>query len=164
MEKKILGFRNIFDHDFTGIAFFLVTHLLSIFYLDFYIPSLFGLLFPFSIWIFFQFNFCLISVRFQFSILFFLLSLSHFGFLPNNIWPQQAVFPYLSSSLLMNDPFLLVLTAVPKRLMGHFCIVMDLGIRMLLKMDYERILLKLFLQWYISSLSMLCSLIYLLLY
>ena len=48
-----------------GIVFFISADLLSIFYLDFFIPSLFWLLVPFSIWIFFQLNFSWISVEFQ---------------------------------------------------------------------------------------------------
>ena len=75
-----------------GINFFYVTSTFSIFFLDFYSPFLFGLLFPFSISTFFiSFPFFL-STRFQFSFNFFFLfffnssfiqSRSHFGFLPN---------------------------------------------------------------------------------
>ena len=65
-------------------------HLLSILYLDVYIPSLFGLLFPLSTWFFFQFDLISITAQFQlflssFSTLFqffFILWWSHFGFLP----------------------------------------------------------------------------------
>ena len=75
--------------------FYIVKSTFSIFFLDFYSPFCFGLLFPFFIWTFF-FNF--VSTRFQFcfnsfSILFysfsfvfqffFIQSRSHFGFLPN---------------------------------------------------------------------------------
>ena len=55
--------------------FFHYVHLLSIFYLDFYFPFLFGLLFPFSIWTFLS----LLYLDFYFPFLFGL-------FYPFSIW------------------------------------------------------------------------------
>jgi hypothetical protein len=64
---------------------FFVASNFSIFFLHFYFPFLFGLLFPFSVWTFislFLFGHFLYIPFFPF-LLFFILSRSHFGFLPN---------------------------------------------------------------------------------
>ena len=79
---KIIDFWTRFYIVVLGIAFF-PAHLLSIFYLYCYIPFLFGLLFPCSTWNIFIFNFCSISVIFQFLFLFYrghILNFLHFFF------------------------------------------------------------------------------------
>ena len=66
----------ILHHDLWNCFFFDTFHLLSIFHLDFYFPSPFGLLFPFSIWTF-------ISLFYNDLIQFFFFQLHTYIFLFN---------------------------------------------------------------------------------
>ena len=114
-----------------------------------YSPFLFALLFPFSIWTFFYnffFNsftilFYSIAVTFGISSKFFIKwVLSNkvqifpvgpkirpiFHSFRNRMASTYCVSLFILFSINMNDPFVLVLTAGLKRMMGHFCILMDL--------------------------------------
>ena len=72
-KSKISVHRQIlfFDRDFyivvLGMTFFHFTHTFSIFFLDFYFPFLFGLLYPFSNWTFISLFFLLFPLYFFFS-------------------------------------------------------------------------------------------------
>ena len=71
-------------------CFFDVTSTFSIFFLDFYSPFLFGLLFPFSIWTFF-FNF--FSTRFQFFFISFsILFLFNGGHISSNFFCLKFIY------------------------------------------------------------------------
>ena len=84
-------------------GFFLSAHLLSISYLDFYFPFLFGLLLPFSIWTFiFPFLLGLLFLFLDFYFFFGLLfpfshkSRSDLGFLPSFFNANQNFFHFTS--------------------------------------------------------------------